>query len=185
MQKYTQKEINEILLSKKLNQFYFAMLEKREVRLTDDEFSRFVSAEKSDIETGKHISKIFDRIINTKAISKLIKESMGEINYRWATILTMLDDITIYDVLNRRIIDISREKIIHYDNLKNYFNETMVRVKLFDSKDSPELIEETAMIDINDDCFNTFHYYEFAHRNQKEDEDLSSQFIVEYKNSSC
>ncbi len=44
MRKYTQKEINQILLNKKLNQFYFAMLKQRQEILTDEELSRFLNS---------------------------------------------------------------------------------------------------------------------------------------------
>ncbi len=182
MRKYTQKEINQILLNKKLNQFYFAMLKQRQEILTDEELSRFLNSGITYTGGNKLEEKIADKIMRSDKFSKFIKNIMGDC-FRWAAVLTMLDDTTIYDVANRKIVDIKRVKIIHYDNLTNYYNETNARVKLYSPKDYPQLKEEIVSIDVDDE--KVLDDYGIEHSEQKEDEDLIFKFIAEVKNSSC
>jgi hypothetical protein len=78
MRKYTQKEINQILLNKKLNQFYFAMLKQRQEILTDEELSRFLNSGITYTGGNKLEEKIADKIMRSDKFSKFIKNIMGD-----------------------------------------------------------------------------------------------------------
>ena len=45
--KYSQEELDQILLSKKLNEFYLAIIENRQELLTDEEYEEIVRRDKT------------------------------------------------------------------------------------------------------------------------------------------
>lgn len=131
---------------------------------------------------NKFERKVAEKLVERAKYSQGIRKFLSDC-FRWAAVLTMLDDATIYDVANRKIIDIKRVKIIHYDNLTNYYDETNARIKLYSPKDYPQLKEEIVSIDVDDEKI--LDDYGIEHSEQKEDEDLIFKFIAEVKNSSC
>lgn len=179
---YTQRELNEILLSKKLDEFYFAVIENRGDLLTTEEYEKitksddvvYSGASKEEIES---LSKKFLVSEEAKGIMPDIMRALYSLaQIRYVAILTMIDD-KVYDI-NMGFLDLERNKIIHFENITKYYNETNARIKLVSPEEEPQLKIETALLDTDDET--NYYKYENMHIHQEESEDLTEQFIEEY-----
>lgn len=182
--KYSQEEFNQILLSKPLNEFYFAIIEKKEELLTDEEFeeitekknSTYTDASKEDIDNFAKKLQDDEKLKDfTSDIMKLIY-SMARI--RNMAILTVIDD-EVYDIGNAKFLDLKRNKIIHFDNFTNYYDETNARIRFFTPEEEPQLKQKTVLIDVDDESI--VRTYSKEHINQNENEDLTDSFLAEVK----
>lgn len=64
---YTQEQINEILLTKKLSDFYLATIENRPVMLTDEEFEKIMNSDPQYIADSKeNIDEVFEMLKDDK-----------------------------------------------------------------------------------------------------------------------
>lgn len=90
----------------------------------------------------------------------------------------MIND-EVYHIGNFEFVDFKRNKIIHYDNFANYYDETNARVRFFTPEEEPRLKQKTILVDVDDESI--FHSYEQAHVNQEENEDLTSNFFAQVK----
>ncbi len=180
--KYSKEEINQILLSKQLNDFYLAIMEKRPQLLTDAEFAEIKKREK--IITGDGIAEIKNYIasittnkhVNGKNIDELMKLIFSLAEIRYMSILTMIGD-EVYNICSTQFEDLKSFKIIHYDNFTNYYNESNARIKVFTPKEEPRLNQNTVSIDIADD--KALMTYQNNHIKQEESEDLTFKFLSE------
>ena len=179
--KYTQKEINKFMLGKNLNEFYLAIIENRNLLLTDEEYVAILGKEivysedtKDNIENLVH--KINSNDNSKKYNDELMKIlfSVGQIRY--LAILTMIDD-DIYDIANQNFIDLKRNKIISYDKFDNYYHSSIARVKIFTKKEVPQLNEPCALMDL--DTEEIINEYEKNYINQEENDDLTRKFLKE------
>lgn len=180
----TQNEINDILLSKKLNEFYLAVIENRNDHiLSEEEYNEIV---KNDFEINgdnkKEVLNLFEEIKTSEKL-KNFKDELMQIAFSMAqirnlAILTIIDN-NVYDIANTKFIDLKRNKIICYDNLTNYYNEKNARIKVFTKNEINELKSDTALLDIDD--VSIINSYEKSHLNQKNSDDLTANFISETK----
>ena len=90
----------------------------------------------------------------------------------------MIND-EVYYIGNLEFVDFKRNKIIHYDNFANYYDETNARVRFFTPEEEPRLKQKTILVDVDDESI--FHAYEQAHVNQEENEDLTSNIFAQDK----
>lgn len=183
-QKYSQEEINQILLTKQLNEFYLVIIENRPDKiLTDEEYEEII---KGDIKyfgdnkesAEKLISKVKkDERLGEGIADEVIKLAYSLAQIRHMSIITMIDDEA-YNIMGAKFEDLKRNKIIHYENLTNYYDDTSARIKVFTPKDEPLLKEDTTLLDLDDDSL--VFAYEENHIHQEESEDLTSEFFTEY-----
>lgn len=180
---YSQEEINQILLSKNLNEFYLATMEHREELLTDEEYERI--SKKEIIISGdnkEEVKDLFKKIETDERLKEFAPEIMKFIyslsQIRYFAILTMIGD-EFYNIAEARFEDLRRNKIIHYDNLTNYYNESNARIRFFTPEEEPILTGNTVLLDVDDESI--VYEYERIHVKQEESEDLTSNFIREFK----
>lgn len=179
----TQEEINKILLSKNLDDFYLAIIEKKQELLTDEEYSEINNKINVYGDTKEDVLNLIDKIQNDNILKQYkdnllkIMYSMGQIRY--LAILTMIND-NVYNIGNAKFENLDRNKIVHYDKLTNYYNEENARLKLFTPDEEQQLVQNTVLLDIDDESI--IFAYEKAHIHQKESEDLSNNFINEFNN---
>ena len=181
--KYTQEELNQILLSKPLNEFYLAIIENRQELLTDEEYDEITKKEKIIYGDNKdEVEALFKKIETDKQTkdfsSNLIKLVYSLAQIRHMAILTTIGD-DVYDIGSAKFEDLKRNKIIHYDNLTNYYNETNARIKLFTKEEEPLLTQDTALLDVDDESIALA--YENSHIRQEESKDLTNSFFAEVK----
>ena len=181
--KYSQEELNKILLSKPLNEFYLAIIENREELLTDEEYNEITKGDKIIYGDNKdEIENLFKKVQTDERIKDfapdLMKVMYSLAQVRHMAILTMIGD-DVYDIANAKFENLKRNKVIHYENLTNYYNETNARTKLFTKEEEPLLTQDTALLDVDDESIALA--YENSHIRQEESKDLTNSFFTEVK----
>lgn len=182
IKKYSQKKINQILLTKQLNEFYLAIIENRQEILTDEEYTETINREK--ISYGDNIEKEVDSLLSTIKANHHLKDFKKELmkilysasQIRHLAILTFIDN-NVYDIGNAKFVNLKRNKIIHYDNLANYYDETNARIRIFTPKEEPQLKVNAALLDVDDESI--ISVYGNTHVTQEESTDLTSAFFKE------
>lgn len=181
--KYTQEELEQILLSKKLDEYYFAVIEHRDELLTEEEYDELLKRDKvinSDDQEG--VEKLFNKIQTDKRFKNYASELMRAIysfaQIRYVAILTMVDD-EVYNIGEAKYFDLKRNKIIRYDNMTSFYDESNARVRYFTPEEVPGLSKKTLLMDVDDESI--YQAYETKYVNQKENDDLSGEFIKEFR----
>ena len=181
--KYSQKELDQILLSKKLNEFYLAIIENRQELLSDEEYEEIVRRDKTIYGDNKEEVEYLINKVQTNEHLKNFAPNLMRIMYslaqvRHLAILTMVDD-NVYDIGSAKFEDLKRNKIIHFDNLTTLYDESNARVRYFTPEEEPQLTQRTVLVDVDDESI--IQSYENAHIHQEESEDLTSSFFIEVK----
>ena len=184
---YSQEEFNQILLSKPLNEFYLAIIENRGTMLTDEEYEKITKRSENIVymeDSKKEMDSLFEHFQkNTKgkkSLSDIMKVVYSLTRIRHMAILTMIDN-EVYDIANTEFLDLKRNKIVHYDNFANYYDETNARVRFFteEERQQRQLKQKTVGMDVDDQSF--IYRYEKAHINQKDSKDLTLDFFASVK----
>lgn len=181
--KYSQEEVDQILLSKKLNEFYLAIIENRQELLTDEEYEEIVRRDKTIYGDNKEEVEDFFKKVETDERLKSFAPDLMRVMYslaqvRHLAILTMVDD-DVYDIGSAKFEDLKRSKIICFDNLTTLYDESNARVRYFTPEEEPQLTQRTVLVDVDDESI--IQAYENAHIHQEESEDLTSDFFTEVK----
>lgn len=184
--KYSQKELDQILLSKKLNEFYLAIIENRQEMLTDEEYDE-ISREDTIIygDNKAEVEKLFKDIQTDERLKDFAPDLMKLLysiaQIRHLAILTMVDDL-VYDISIAKFEDLERNKIVRFDNLTTFYNESNARIRYFTPEEYPQLMQRTVLLDVDDESI--ILAYENEHIHQEESEDLTSNFFTEVKGKS-
>lgn len=184
--KYSLEELEQILLSKKLNEFYLAIIENRQEILTDEEYEEISRRDKTIYGDNKdEVEDLFKKVATDEHLkdfaADIMKVMYSLAQIRHLAILTMVDDV-VYDIANVKFVDLKRNKIIHFDNLTTLYNESNARVRCFTPEEEPQLTQRTVLLDVDDASI--FQAYENAYIHQKESEDLTSDFFTEVNGKS-
>lgn len=183
---YLQEELNQILLSKKLNEFYLAIIENRQELLSDEEYEEIVRNDKNIYGDNKEqVKDLINKVQTDKHLKNIAPNLMRIIfslaQVRYLAILTMIDD-NVYDIANTKFLDLRRKKIIHFDNFTSLYNESNARVRCYTPDEEPRLKQKTVLIDVDD--VSIIQAYENAYISQEESEDLTSDFFNEVNGKS-
>lgn len=181
--KYSQEELDQILLSKKLNEFYLAIIENRQELLSDEEYEEIVRKDRTIY--GDNKEEVKDLINKVKTdehlknfASDLMRVILSLAQVRHLAVLTMIDD-DVYDIRSAKFENLKRNKIVHFDNLTTLYNESNARVRYFTPEEEPQLTQRTVLVDVDDESI--IQAYENEHIHQEESEDLTSDFFNEIK----
>ncbi len=183
---YLQEELNQILLSKKLNEFYLAIIENRQELLSDEEYEEIVRNDKNIYGDNKEqVKDLINKVQTDKHLKNIAPNLMRIIfslaQVRYLAILTMIDD-NVYDIANTKFLDLRRKKIIHFDNFTSLYNESNARVRCYTPDEEPRLKQKTVLIDVDD--VSIIQAYENAYISQEGSEDLTSDFFNEVNGKS-
>ena len=181
--KYSQEELDQILLSKKLNEFYLAIIENRQELLTDEEYEEISRRDKTIYGDNKdEVEDLFKKVETDERLKDFAPDLMRVIfslaQVRHLAILTMVDD-DVYDIGSAKFEDLKRNKIIRFDNLTTLYDESNARVRYFTPEEEPQLTQRTVLVDVDDESI--IQAYENEHIHQEESEDLTSDFFTEVK----
>lgn len=181
--KYSSEELDRILLSKKLNEFYLAIIENRQELLTDEEYDEITNRDKTIYGDNKEeIEDLFKKIQTDERLKDFAPDLMRVMfslaQVRHLAILTMIDD-DVYDIGSAKFEDLKRNKIVRFDNLTTLYNESNARVRYFTPEEEPQLTQRTVLVDVDDESI--IQAYENEHINQEESEDLTRDFFTEVK----
>ena len=183
---YLQEELNQILLSKKLNELYLAIIENRQELLSDEEYEEIVRNDKNIYGDNKEqVKDLINKVQTDKHLKNIAPNLMRIIfslaQVRYLAILTMIDD-NVYDIANTKFLDLRRKKIIHFDNFTSLYNESNARVRCYTPDEEPRLKQKTVLIDVDD--VSIIQAYENAYISQEGSEDLTSDFFNEVNGKS-
>ena len=181
--KYSQEELDQILLSKKLNEFYLAIIENRQELLSDEEYEEISRRDKIIYGDNKDEAEdLFKKVETDERLKDFAPDLMRVIfslaQVRHLAILTMVDD-DVYDIGSAKFEDLKRNKIIRFDNLTTLYDESNARVRYFTPEEEPQLTQRTVLVDVDDESI--IQAYENEHIHQEESEDLTSDFFTEVK----
>ena len=181
--KYSQEELDQILLSKKLNEFYLAIIENRQELLTDEEYEEISRRNKIIYGDNKDEAEdLFKKVETDERLKDFAPDLMRVIfslaQVRHLAILTMIDN-DVYDIGSAKFENLKRNKIVHFDNLTTLYNESNARVRYFTPEEEPQLTQGTVLVDVDDESI--IQAYENEHIHQEESEDLTSDFFTEIK----
>jgi hypothetical protein len=181
--KYSQEELDQILLSKKLNEFYLAIIENRQELLTDEEYEEISRRNKIIYGDNKDEAEdLFKKVETDERLKDFAPDLMRVIfslaQVRHLAILTMID-ADVYDIGSAKFENLKRNKIVHFDNLTTLYNESNARVRYFTPEEEPRLTQRTVLVDVDDESI--IQAYENEHIHQEESEDLTSDFFTEVK----
>ena len=181
--KYSQEELDQILLSKKLNEFYLAIIENRQELLTDEEYEEISRRNKIIYGDNKDEAEdLFKKVETDERLKDFAPDLMRVIfslaQVRHLAILTMID-ADVYDIGSAKFENLKRNKIVHFDNLTTLYNESNARVRYFTPEEEPRLTKRTVLVDVDDESI--IQAYENEHIHQEESEDLTSDFFTEVK----
>ena len=100
--KYSQEELDQILLSKKLNEFYLAIIENRQELLSDEEYEEIIRKDKTIYGDNKEeVEDLINKVQTDEQLKNfapdLMKVMFGLAQVRHLAILTMIDD-DVYDI---------------------------------------------------------------------------------------
>ena len=180
---YSQEELDQILLSKKLNEFYLAIIENRQELLTDEEYEEISRRNKIIYGDNKDEAEdLFKKVETDERLKDFAPDLMRVIfslaQVRHLAILTMID-ADVYDIGSAKFENLKRNKIVHFDNLTTLYNESNARVRYFTPEEEPQLTQRTVLVDVDDESI--IQAYENEHIHQEESEDLTSDFFTEVK----
>lgn len=181
--KYSQEELDQILLSKKLNEFYLAIIENRQELLTDEEYEEISRRNKIIYGDNKDEAEdLFKKVETDERLKDFAPDLMRVIfslaQVRHLAILTMIY-ADVYDIGSAKFENLKRNKIVHFDNLTTLYNESNARVRYFTPEEEPRLTQRTVLVDVDDESI--IQAYENEHIHQEESEDLTSDFFTEVK----
>ena len=181
--KYSQEELDQILLSKKLNEFYLAIIENRQELLTDEEYEEISIRNKIIYGDNKDEAEdLFKKVETDERLKDFAPDLMRVIfslaQVRHLAILTMIG-ADVYDIGSAKFENLKRNKIVHFDNLTTLYNESNARVRYFTPEEEPRLTQRTVLVDVDDESI--IQAYENEHIHQEESEDLTSDFFTEVK----
>lgn len=181
--KYSQEELDQILLSKKLDEFYLAIIENRQELLTDEEYDEITRRDKTIYGDNKEeVEDLFKKVQEDERLKNFAPDLMRVMfslaQVRHLAILTMIDD-DVYDIGSARFEDLKRNKIVHFDNMTTIYNESNARTRYFTPEEEPQLAQKTVLMDVDDESI--IQAYENTHIHQEESEDLTSDFFNEVK----
>ncbi len=181
--KYYKKELDQILLSKKLDEFYVAIIENRQGLLTDEEYEKIIRSDKTIYDCNENeVKNSFKNVQSDKNLKDfvhdLIKVMYSLSQVRHLAILTMIGD-DVYNIGSAEFEDLKVNKIIHFDNLTTLYDESNARIRYFTKEEDERLIEKTVLVDVDDESI--IQEYENEHIYQEENEDLTSEFLSQVK----
>jgi len=180
MKKYTRQELNEILLSKRVEDFYFVIAqelkdefpteERANEMLTNAKMSE--DTEKNLVETSEGISKLLPGF-DAGDINRLLL-LFCEVNHM--AVITKIGENQLYDVSTLRFIDLEKEKIVRFDRMVNYYNNDNARPLLFPAEELQGLASEPSVTIDYDDVANFQEYRKHAYESYQ-DIDITDEFI--------
>lgn len=185
---YTKEEIDQIILSKDLDEFYFAIFEKkRKFKLISDqelkelrgENVKYIGASKEKVDTVYEKAKELDEKSQRNMAETIMKLIYTMSQTRLSAIITMIDN-DIYNIATPtgpEKINLDEYKIINYENLTNYYDESTCKIRYVTAEDDPRIKGRIVSLDTTNDNL----FYDYANRTvrQKQSKDLTQKFKEE------
>ena len=177
---YSQQEINEILLSKSLDDFYLAIIQQRE-ESSVGEYSTF-SPSLFDSES----QKIFEQLSEAESLSddhrvKDLILSFRELLVESAVVRAQEIIINVGDKIyvpnEGSFLDLQRWKVIHYEPITNYYNHTNAHIEICMPWENPKFCGDCVVMHLDDlSPYNQYGEKMFWHASS---DDVTEDFLRE------
>ena len=174
---YFQDEINEIVMSKDISEFYIAIIDSK--RMSDEELYDTLISKATSEEEIEELKDLYNSAKVLKiSLYDLFCELMGQSNEKSLAILTMIDD-RIYNVPKGGFLDTDKTQIIHYEPLNNYIDYNQFSFTVVDAGINPEITEDTVLLAVTREQSEILKNYYEKNSKQEEEYDLTEDFIEE------
>lgn len=189
---YSQEEINEILLSKSLDEFYMAIVQKKDN--PSDETYPIYSPSLLDEESKEMMNRVNEaekQIADYEAngmlegmLKDMVEGMLANLkNFIWdkaklkaEMIITMIGD-QLYSLSERSFLDLNSWEILHYEPVTNYYDDTNVRIKICTPEEDPNLCEDCVVLDGDDDSY--YNQYGDEMLARRDLSDVTADFLRE------
>ena len=162
---YTNEQLNEILLTKKVEDFYFVITQdiRDELLSEEDALKIFQDGEMSN-ETKNNLNETSDVLTSLfgfgdSDITRFLA-SLCDVNH--FRVVVRIGDL-LYDVSRLAYVDLSKEKVVRYDSLSKYYNNDNCRPMLFPVEELNGLKTEPSVTLDYDDLKENNQYQKFAY----------------------
>lgn len=181
---YSQEEINEILLSKSLDEFYMAIVQKKDN--PSDETYPIYSPSLLDKESKEMMNRVneAEKLAADYDASGMLAGILSTLkDFMWSTaklkaemIITMIGD-QLYSLSERSFLDLNSWEILHYEPVTNYYDDTNVRIKICTPEEDPNLCEDCVVLDGDDDSY--YNQYGDEMLARRDLSDVTADFLRE------
>ena len=158
-------QLNEILLTKKVEDFYFIITQdvRNELLSEEDALKIFQDGEMSN-ETKNNLNETSDVLTSLfgfgdSDITRFLA-SLCDVNH--FRVVVRIGDL-LYDVSRLAYVDLSKEKVVRYDSLSKYYNNDNCRPMLFPVEELNGLTTEPSVTLDYDDLKENNQYQKFAY----------------------
>ena len=170
---YTREELDKILLSKNLDEYYFAILETKLENIRPKNIGRYIDNSRVLSNEDSEMEEFL-----TREVMKICPY-LGRA-CRMA-VLTMIGN-DIYNIARPSFIDLNIEKIVRFDNITRYFNEDNARIRMFTTEEDSHINENQALLELDDESIALA--YEKEYIKHLGNNDLTLDFIIDAKGRS-
>lgn len=181
---YSQEEINEILLSKSLDEFYMAIVQKKDN--PSDETYPIYSPSLLDEESKEMMNRVneAEKLAADYDASGMLAGILSTLkDFMWSTaklkaemIITMIGD-QLYSLSERSFLDLNSWEILHYEPVTNYYDDTNVRIKICTPEEDPNLCEDCVVLDGDDASY--YNQYGDEMLARRDLSDVTADFLRE------
>lgn len=181
---YSQEEINGILLSKSLDEFYMAIVQKKD-NPSDETYSIY-SPSLLDEESKEMMNRVneAEKLAADYDASGMLAGMLSTLkDFMWSTaklkaemIITMIGD-QLYSLSERSFLDLNSWEILHYEPVTNYYDDTNVRIKICTPEEDPNLCEDCVVLDGDDDSY--YNQYGDEMLARRDLSDVTADFLRE------
>ncbi len=181
---YSQEEINGILLSKSLDEFYMAIVQKKD-NPSDETYSIY-SPSLLDEESKEMMNRVneAEKLAADYDASGMLAGILSTLkDFMWSTaklkaemIITMIGD-QLYSLSERSFLDLNSWEILHYEPVTNYYDDTNVRIKICTPEEDPNLCEDCVVLDGDDDSY--YNQYGDEMLARRDLSDVTADFLRE------
>ena len=158
-------QLNEILLTKKVEDFYFIITQdvRNELLSEEDALKIFQDGEMSN-ETKNNLNETSDVLTSLfgfgdSDITRFLA-SLCDVNH--FRVVVRIGDL-LYDVSRLAYVDLTKEKVVRYDSLSKYYNNDNCRPMLFPAEELKGLSTEPSVTLDYDDLKENNQYQKFAY----------------------
>ena len=182
MKYYTTEEINEIILNKNVEDFYFVILQiRRDALLTADELEESNSLSNTIRETKRKLDSMVSVCCMiygnmTEAEMREYLYSQAAINYM--AVIIKLNDNLLYDCKNMEYVDLDKTMVVDYANANCYYDNDNARAGLVTPEENENLTKAVATLRM-DDLSEYEEYKKRAYTADYTSEDLTDEFVKE------
>lgn len=189
---YSQEEINEILLSKSLDEFYMAIVQKKDnpsdetypiysPSLLDEEskemMNRVNEAEKlaADYDASGMLAGMLKDMVEGM-LANLKNFIWDKAKLKGKMLITMVGD-QVYSVTGRSFLNLDGWDILHYEPVTNYYDDTNACIKICTPEDDPRLHEDCVTLAVKDASY--YNQYGDEMLARRDLSDVTADFLRE------